>query len=292
MRAVFALVLMVGVGLAGFAVYMLQGYMEQRETELVAVRQKVAEAVPTVQVYAVNRAVAYGETLTRDDVELIAYAEPHLPEGVFLTEEELFPEGDEELRAVTRPMEAWEPVLNAKVTAPGDVAGITSLLSPGMRAFTITVDVQSGVSGFLRPGDRVDVYWTGDLRTAGQDSQNVTKLIKGSVELIAVDQTADGNRNGAVIARTVTVQVSPEDVAALAQAQATGDLSLSLVGAGDVTVLGGISIDQRTLLGVVDEVVVADPVVEVIEEAPKCYVMKRNADGVREPTDIEIPCAN
>ncbi len=288
MRAVFALVLMVGIGLAGFAVYMVQGYMEQRETELVAVRQKVAEAVPTVEVFAVNRAIAYGETLTREDVELIAYAEPHLPEGVFLTEEELFPEGDEELRVVTRPMEALEPVLAVKVTEPGDIAGITSLLSPGMRAFTITVDVQSGVSGFLRPGDRVDVYWTGDLRTAGQDSQNVTKLIKGSVELIAVDQTADGNRNGAAIARTVTVQVSPEDVAALAQAQATGDLSLSLVGAGDATVLGGISIDQRTLLGVVEEAAPEpEPEPVAVEEPERCYITQSRGT---ERIQIEIAC--
>jgi len=189
-------------------------------------------------------------------------------------------------------MEENEPILFVKVTEPGDAAGITTLLTPGMRAFTITVDVQSGVSGFLRPGDRVDVYWTGDLRTAGRDSQNVTQLIKSGVELIAVDQTADGNRNEAAIARTVTVQVSPEDVAALAQAQATGDLSLSLVGAGDATVLGGISIDQRTLLGVKDEVVeeVIEEVVEV--EKPKCYVMERNADGERVATSIEIPCTN
>lgn len=290
MRAVFALVLMVGIGLAGFAVYMVQGYLEQQDTELASVKKKAAEAVPTVEVYAMKRAIAYGETLTRDDVELIAYAEPHLPEGVFLTAEELFPEGDEELRAVTRPMEALEPVLAVKVTEPGDIAGITSLLSPGMRAFTITVDVQSGVSGFLRPGDRVDVYWTGDLRTVGQASQNVTQLIKGSVELIAVDQNSDGNRNGAVIARTVTVQVSPEDVAALAQAQATGDLSLSLVGAGDATVLGGISIDQRTLLGVPEEVVVEPEPEPVVEKEPeKCFIWQGRGT---EREQKEIACQN
>ncbi|MEL6571980.1 MAG: Flp pilus assembly protein CpaB [Pseudomonadota bacterium] len=289
MRAVFALVLLVGIGLAGFAVYMVQGYMEQTQTALVAERQRAAAAVPTVEVYAVNRAMEYGETLTRDDVELIAYAEPHLPEGTFMTEEALFPEGDEELRVVTRPMEALEPVLSAKVTEPGDIAGITSLLSPGMRAFTITVDVQSGVSGFLRPGDRVDVYWTGNLSTAGGDSQNVTQLIKGSVELIAVDQTADSNRNSAVIARTVTVQVSPEDVAALAQAQATGDLSLSLVGAGDATVLGGISIDQRTLLGVPEEVIVEAPEPVVVVEEKVCTITRRSGT---ERIVEEIPCTD
>lgn len=292
MRGIFGLVLLVGMGLAGFAVYMVNGYVAQTETALNRERQRAAAAIPTVEVYAVNRAMAYGEVLSPDDVELIAYAEPHLPEGVFRTEEELFPDGEEKLRAITRPMEPLEPVLAVKVTQPGDVAGITSLLSPGMRAFTITVDVQSGVSGFLRPGDRVDVYWSGDLRTAGADSQNVTQLIKAGVELIAVDQTADGNRSGAEIARTVTVQVSPEDVAALAQAQATGDLSLSLVGAGDVTVLGGISIDQRTLLGVPEEVVEVEEVVVEQVEVKRCYVMERNADGQRVQTDIEIPCAN
>lgn len=289
MRAVFGLVLLVGMGLAGFAVYMVNGYVAQTETALNKERQRAAEAVPTVEIYAVNRAMAYGETLTAEDVQIIAYAEPHLPEGVFRTEEELFPEGDEELRVVTRPMEALEPILAVKVTEPGEIAGITSLLAPGMRAFTITVDVQSGVSGFLRPGDRVDVYWTGDLRTAGGASQDVTKLIKGSVELIAVDQTADGNRNGAAIARTVTVQVSPEDVAALAQAQATGDLSLSLVGAGDSTVLGGISIDQQTLLGVEPEVVVVEEVVEAAPEPEVCTSRtRRGAEVIIE----QIPCTN
>jgi len=292
MRAVFGLVLVVGMGLAGFAVYMVNGYVAQTQSELDEERQRAAEAVPTVQVYAVNRPMKYGETLTQDDVVLIDYAEPFLPEGVFSTEEELFPEGDEELRVVTRPMEINEPILAVKVTEPGDIAGITSLLAPGMRAFTIKVDVQSGVSGFLRPGDRVDVYWTGDLRTAGGENQNVTQLIKGSIELIAVDQTADGNRAGAEIARTVTVQVTPSDVALLAQAQSTGALSLSLVGAGDVEVLGGISIDQRTMLGVpeeVEEVIEEQVIVEVIE---KCYVKTRDENGMRVNTDIEIPCAN
>lgn len=292
MRAVFLLVMLMGIGLAGFAVYMVNGYVSQTENALQLERQKAAEAVPTVAVYAVTRQMAYGETVTKDDVTLIQYAEPHLPEGVFMTEEELFPEGEEELRVVTRTMEVNEPVLAVKVTEPGDIAGITSLLSPGMRAFTINVDVQSGVSGFLRPGDRVDIYWSGSLRTAGGENENITRLIMSSVELIAIDQTADNNRNDASIARTVTVQVTPAAVAALTQASATGDLSLALVGAGDTETVASIAIDQKTLLGVVEEEV-PEVIEEVVEEViEKCYVMQRNSDGVRVATDIEIPCSN
>ena len=291
MRAVFGLVMIVGMGLAGFAVYMVNGYVSETQVALDIERQRAAEAVPTIAVYAVTRQMKYGETLTSEDVVLIQYAEPHLPEGVFRTEEALFPEGDEELRVVTRAMEINEPVLAVKVTEPGDIADITSLLSAGMRAFTISVDVQSGVSGFLRPGDRVDVYWSGNLQTAGGENANITQLILASVELIAIDQTSEANRSDAAIARTVTVQVSPANVAALAQASATGKLSLALVGAGDTETIASIAIDQKTLLGVVEapELVVQAPV--IVEVVEKCFVKQRDANGARVNTDIEIPCA-
>jgi pilus assembly protein CpaB len=290
MRAVFGLVMIVGMGLAGFAVYMVNGYVSETQVELDIERQRAAEAAPTVAVYAVTRQMKYGETLTAEDVVLIQYAEQHLPEGVFKTEESLFPDGDKELRVVTRAMEINEPVLAAKVTEPGDIAGITSLLSAGMRAFTISVDVQSGVSGFLRPGDRVDVYWSGNLQTAGGENANITQLILASVELIAIDQTSEANRSDAAIARTVTVQVSPANVAALAQASATGKLSLALVGAGDTETIASIAIDQKTLLGVVEapELVVQAPI--IVEVVEKCFVKQRDANGARVNTDIEIPC--
>jgi len=52
MRAVFGLVLLVGMGLAGFAIYMVQGYFEQQNAALHAQRAAIAQAVPTVDVLA------------------------------------------------------------------------------------------------------------------------------------------------------------------------------------------------------------------------------------------------
>ena len=288
MRSVFGLVLVVGMGLAGFAVYMVKGYIGQTQNALNAERQRTAGAIETVDVYAVTRAIAYGESLTMEDVTLIRYAKPHLPEGVFETTEALFPEGEDVVRVVIRPMEANEPVLAVKVTDPGEIAGITSLLAPGMRAFTIKVDVSTGVSGFLRPGDFVDVYWSGSISTERDGNQGVTQLIKAGLELIAVDQTSDGNRNGAEVARTVTVQVSPQDVAALAQAQSSGSLSLSLRGNGDEEVIASnIQVNQNSLLGLVEapeEVAAAPaPVAEV------CKIIQRNGT---ERVEIIIPCTN
>lgn len=285
MRAVFGLVLIVGMGLAGFAIYMVQGYFQQQNAALEAQYAAIQEAVPTVDVLAVNRVMEHGEQITAEDIVMIKYAEPFLPEGVFLTEEELFSDGPEELRVVTRQMEANEPILAAKVTNPGEVAGITALLSRGMRAFAIKVDVSSGVSGFLSPGDRVDVYWTG--RVEGIDNGGageVTKLIEAGVQLVAVDQTSESGRTGATIARTVTVQVTPDQVAALAQAQATGKLSLSLVGREDDTVAGAIEVDQASLLGIAPEAPVAAPQAEEV-----CTIRTRRGAEV---VEIPIPCTN
>lgn len=284
MRAVFGLVLVVGLGLAGFAVYMVQGYLSEQQAALAHERAQAAQQTPTVDVYAVNRAVGYGELLRPEDVSVIRYAEPFLPEGVFLAEEDLFPNGGETPRAVTRAMLPNEPVLASKVTQPGGSAGITTRLVAGLRAFTISVDATTGVSGFLRPGDRVDVYWTGPVPGSEGRGGNVTKLIETGLELIAVDQSSDMDRLEASVADTVTVQVSPQQVAQLAQAQATGALSLSLVGMQDETVASAVEVDQRALLGISE----AAPI--IVEQAPAPEVCTVRTRRGAEVVDIPIPC--
>ncbi len=280
MRAVFGLVLVVGVGLAGFAVYMAQGHFQQQELALQQERANAARIIPTVDVVALTRTMEYGEEITRDDIQLIRYVEAHLPEGVFRTEEEVFSQGDDELRVVLRRMETNEPILASKVTAPGEEAGITSRLSSGMRAFAISVDVSSGVSGFLRPGDRVDIYWTGQPPNGSGD---ITRLIETGMTLVAVDQSANADRSEASIARTVTVEATPQQVAALAQAQTSGKLSLALVGAEDDTVAEAIEVDQRSLLGVEAEIIVQQ------EEERVCTVRQRRGEEI---VDVPIPCTN
>lgn len=285
MRALFGLVLVVGMGLAGFAVYMVQGFLSEQETALAQERAKAADVVPTVKIYAPTRTIAYGESIKEEDVALIDYAVNYVPEGAFSTIEELFPKGVETPRFVLRQMEKNEPILMAKVTEPGQNASITSRLTRGMRAFTIKVDVASGVSGFLRPQDRVDVYWSGSVR--GENSQTFTQLIKSGVEIIAIDQSANGEVDNASIARTVTVQVSPQDVAILAQAQSTGALSLSLVGSGDETVNSEILVDQRALLGIAEA-----PVLAQIEEAPQQQACLITTNKGGERLQVQIPCTN
>jgi len=290
MRLIFGLVLLVGIGLAGFAVYMAKTYIEQYQQQLAQERQQRAPAIETIDVMVAARDLKYGERLEKGAVKRVSYPKAALPEGVFTEVEVLFPEDARDPREVLRSMVEGEVILAGKVTDPGEPAGIGSRLADGMRAFAIEVDAKSGVSGFLRPGDRVDVYWTGtvgkgDMRTEGNSTGSVTKLIEARMPLVAVDQSADMDRDEARIARTVTVAATPQQVAALAQAQSTGRLSLSLVGALDETTSEVIEVDQNRLLGIQAAEVQAPP--EMEEE--RCTVRTRRGSEV---VMTSIPCTN
>lgn len=284
MRLIFGAILVVGVGLAFFAANLVKGHLARQEVALAQTREVASQRLVAIEVVALKEPVAYGDPLTPDKVGVIRYAEDFLPEGAFMTMEELFPQGEEVPRIVLRPMEQLEPVLAVKVSEPGASGGLVTRLDKGMRAFAIRTDVSSGVSGFLHPGDRVDVYWTGRAPGAAQDS-DVTRLIRSAVQIMAVDQTDDTSRSGAMVARTVTVKASAQDVAALAQAQATGRLSLALVGATDEAVAEVVEVDQHGLLGIKQEE-------RQLAEAPKERVCTiRNRRGA-EVVETPVPCSN
>jgi len=305
MRAVFALVLVVGMALAGVAVYMAQSYMGQTETALAkatAYREKVGKLV---EVYAVGKAMQYGDPLTQADVVSVFVQEKFLPVGAFVVPKDgpaekpaaepvaaskdapapipaLFPKDTDKPRFIMRSMEQNEILLVSRVTEPGQMAGLTGKLEKGMRAFQIKVDVASGVAGFVAPDDHIDIYWTGVA--GGSVSGEVTRLIESAIRVIAVDQASgQGQQSGSTVARTVTVAATPEQVARLAQAQATGRLAMSLVGSPEDVVDGLVEVDSDKLLGIERQEI-------VVEEAPEvCSIKTRKGAEV---VEIPIPCTN
>ena len=286
MRAIFGLVLVVGVGLAGFAVMMAKQQFDAYQHQLAQAQSQQTPSVPTVEVFVAKKTLNYGEPVLKDDLRAVRWPADAIPEGSFTKLTDLFPENTEARRVALRIIEKDEAIMTSKVSQPGEDAGLNSRIERGMRAFTIKVDVTSGVSGFLRPNDRVDVYWTGRVTGGSDDRGDITKLIEANIRLIATDQSTNDNSPEASIAQTVTVAVRPDQVAALAQAQSTGRLSLSLVGTHDDTVAEAIEVNQRTLLGLVSAPVVAP--VEV-EQQQVCTTRVRRGAEVME---ISIPCTN
>lgn len=278
MRAVFGLVLLVGMGLAGFAVYLVNQHFEQQAARLAAETRRANEVVAVVDVYSPSRNVTYGERLTIDDVQVIKYARDYLPEGVFQTEEDLFPEGINTPRVVRIPMRVNEPIIAAKVTRAGAPQGITALLDVGMRAFPLPDRITEAFAGELRIEDLIDLYWVGNVPGQG----DISRLVKTRLEIIAIEEPdEDGNGGG----RGVVVQVSPTDFAELQTLQSAGNLSLTPVGrSDDVVIEAPINTNIRDVLGIKEEEVIAP---EVVVEEQKCYVSQ--GFGVN-AIQIEIEC--
>ena len=280
MRIVFALVLILGIALAGGAVYFASQQFNANQSRIAELRKRVSKNVELVDVYVAAVELKYGQVLTKEDVKTIEWPINSIPETAFTTIEDLF--GDEQetdTRVVIRVVDPGEILLSTKVTNLGEDAGVASRLEKGMRAFTLRVDVASGVSGFLRPGDKVDIYWTGEF----DRGEKVTKLIMDGISLIAIDQTSGTATSEPTVAKTVTVAVSPKTVASLAQAQSTGKLLLSLRGVNDDTTSEAIEITQNDLLGRQDEVIKAKEVEKI------CTIKTRKGAEVIE---VPIPCTD
>ncbi len=281
MRMMFGLVLVVGLALAGFAVYMAQGYIGRTQAELAREKAMRVKMGPIVEAYVVNKPLNYGDPLTKDDVQLVFMQESALPEGAFKTEEELFPNEGKDPRFVLRQMEKFEPLMAIKLTEPGEAAGLTGMLDAGQRAFTIQFDDAAGASRYLQPGNFVDVFWSG----SSDQGEQITQLIEQAVSIIAVDR-ATGKNAETMAPKTLTVAATPEQVARLTQGQSTGQLSVALVGKTAERVDETLDTRNCTLLG---NCAAPVEVQAAVEEPQQCFVWMTKAG---ERVQVPIPCTN
>jgi pilus assembly protein CpaB len=202
-----------------------------------------AEAREIASVVVAAGEIPFGAPLSYELVRVQDWPIEALPPEAFLSLEELLGSETQEPRRARRSMVAGEPVLRTKVSDFGERVTIADAIDPTKRAMAIRVDDVSGVAGFVTPGDRVDVVL---IRQA--DGNMVAATILQDVTVRAIDQVSDEDRDKPNVARTVTVEVSPEDTQRLALAQQAGRLSLSLrnVGNRDVTPLRTVNVNELT----------------------------------------------
>jgi pilus assembly protein CpaB len=163
-----------------------------------------------------------------------------------------------------------EPLLQAKVSGFGAKATVATKLPEGKRATSIRINDVNGVAGFVLPGDRVDVLLT---REIGDDNKDlVTDIILQSIVVLGIDQLTDEQREKPQVARTATVEVTPEEAQKLALAMQVGTLSLALRNIGSAEV-------AKTQRVRVSDLARADAPAVKRREAPTVKV-RRGADKV------------
>ena len=186
----------------------------------------------------------------------VVVAKKDIPEGMVLSADHLamreVPEkfiqpyatahSDDVVGQVTlAPIAEGEQVLRNKLRKPSEVPiGVTlSGVTPeGKRAVTIAIDDMTGVGGFVRPGDSVDILWTIALPQGGQEAQPVTLTLFQNVPVLAIggemlgkgtdEAKAGQHESSEKESRSATIALSPQDTSFLLFAREHGRIQLSL----------------------------------------------------------------
>lgn len=140
-------------------------------------------------------------------------------------------------RVTVAPIAEGEQVLLNKLRRPEEgPSGISlsSVMPKGTRAVTIAVDILSGVGGFVRPGDVVDVLWTLQVPQPGQPQpQPLTLTLFQDVPVLAVAQESLAGESGRAKSSesqpyTVTLALNPQETSFMLFARDQGRVQLSL----------------------------------------------------------------
>ena len=214
MRTTNVVILFIAIAMGVLAAFLARTWLQSQQNSSAAAATIVVATVP----------LGFGATISEDKISVIPWAAKTLPEGAFTTKQQMLKDGG---RAALAPIERGEPILRAKITAPGQRGSLSTLLDQGKRAVAVRVDDVRGVAGFILPGDRVDVVLIRSEAVAS--GQSYSELILNNVKVLAVDQLAGQQPDKAtVLAKAVTLEVTAEEAQKVLLATNIGRLSLIL----------------------------------------------------------------
>jgi pilus assembly protein CpaB len=228
MRVRTLILFVVALSLAGGTAMLVRSLLAQKTAEVEAAPLARA-AAPQKSVLVAKGAIARGQILKPQDFSWQVW-----PEGGI--DKNYIQAGTRTAEAFTGwvardPFAPGEPISEAKIVAPGSRGFLAAALAPGMRAVSVPVTATSGISGFVFPGDQVDILITHGLPSAGSngDSQHrAAETVLRDVRVIAVDQKLDSKNGEPLVAHTATLEVTPKQSEVIAVATEIGKLSLSL----------------------------------------------------------------
>jgi pilus assembly protein CpaB len=208
--------LSVAIVMGAGAVFLARSWLES-EISAAAARP------PASHIVVAAKALEYGTLLSADGVNEIPWFTDTLPEGAFVSKDDLLGDGR---RIVLSPVKRGEPILQSKITGPGQRASLASLLDEGKRAVTVQVDDVRGVAGFVLPGDFVDIVMIAD--EPANRRQSYSDILLEHVKVLAIDQITGEGEGKPTVARAVTVEVTKEQAQKILLATNVGRLSLIL----------------------------------------------------------------
>jgi len=168
----------------------------------------------------------WGTKIKPEMIKVTPYLKESLPAGYFSSTNDL------KDRVIVAPLKLNEPITEVKL-APTSVStgGVSAVLKPGMRAIAVKGDKIIGLSGFINPGNRVDVIVT----VKEPETKKIkSKIFLENLAVLATGTQIEKNEKGEPMPVDVyTLEVDPEQAEKVALAAAEGRLQFALRGVTD-----------------------------------------------------------
>lgn len=222
------LVALVALLIAGGTGIMIQAWMKSQQDRF-RVTAKPAPKAQGLKVLVAAKGLPTGTLIKPNHVEWRSWPKDGLNKTYIVRSKR---KKAEFIGAVVRhPVAAGQPISDGSLVRPGERGFMAAVLTPGMRAVSVPVDRTTGISGFVFPGDRVDLLLTHKFQKGGDKNRKVgraSETVLAGVRVLGVDQTTDDQSGKAKVAKTATIEVTPRQAEMVAVATQLGKLSLSL----------------------------------------------------------------
>lgn len=187
-----------------------------KEISEVKLKSKTAPIVVAVE------GMPLGTKLEPKMVKTLPYLKNTLPPGSFSNPELLTN------RILISSLGPNEPILESKL-APISVTtgGISVVVKPGKRALAIKGDILIGLSGFIRPTNRVDILLT---TTNPSNNEKTTKIVLENILVLATGVEIRKNKEDGkpYPVDVYTLEVTPKEGESLVLATTMGKLQFAL----------------------------------------------------------------
>jgi len=225
------LVGIVALSLAAATAFFVQGWLTKQRNELYASLPKSVAKSDAPKVLVARTALPAGMILTAGHLEWKEWPEDGVSKSFIVQGRGKVTDKAIHGAVLRRVISAGEPITEDRVVKAGERGFLAAVLTQGMRAVFVPVTATSGISGFVFPGDRIDLILAHKVQSGeGQERKinRASETILTDVRVLAVDQKTATQEGAAVIAKTATLEVTAAQAEIIAVSVTLSELSLSL----------------------------------------------------------------
>lgn len=208
--------------------------------------KQVTAPTEVVKVMVASHDIWQGKTIQAEDLVMVELPPSYVPDSVLR-------QIDQAVGRVPRErILAHEFIRDERLADPAAGVGLNAIIPRGMRAMSLDISDGSSVSGFLNPGNYVDVLVTIQGDDDGREAETVT-LLQAVTVLAVNNRLGDSTAGEGSKKPSVTLAVTPDLAEKLTHAVAQGTVTLTLRNDIDVTHVETHGAIVQNLLGGQDE---------------------------------------